>query len=74
MMDEQVHIPQVGTLWQLRHYRGTDKTICQILEIFHDHHGYVAVKFAYLDSLYLEYTQQLAPFMQDGEFGYECLS
>ena len=73
MMGEQADTLQVGSLWQMRRHRGTDHSICQILDVYEDFEG-TTIKFCYIQASFLEYTQNFKIFSQDGIDGYARLS
>lgn len=73
MMDRQADTLQVGSLWQMRRHRGTDHSICQILDVYEDFEG-TTIRFCYIQVSFLEYTQNAEIFRQGGIDGYERLS
>ena len=73
MMGEQADTLQVGSLWQMRKHRGTNHSICQILDVFETAVG-TTIKFVYIQASFLKYTQNAVIFTQGGIDGYERLS
>jgi hypothetical protein len=73
MMGEQADTLQVGSLWQMRRHRGTNHSICQILDVFETAFG-TTIKFSYIQASFLEYTQNAEIFTQGGIDGYARLS